>query len=71
MKKNHVVAGFYLPQIMRRPDLFGPSMRDLLGWIASGQVKLNIGGRYGLSEAHKAHEDLQGRRTTGKLVLNP
>ncbi len=71
MKKNHVVAGFYLPQIMRRPDLFGPSMRDLLGWIASGQVKLNIGGRYGLSEAHKAHEDLQGRRTTGKLILNP
>ena len=71
MKKNHVVAGFYLPQIMRRPDLFGPSMKELLGWIASGQVRLNIGGRYGLSDAQKAHEDLQGRRTTGKLVLNP
>ena len=71
MKKNHVVAGFYLPQIMRRPYLFGPSMKELLGWISSGQVKLNIGGRYGLSEARKAHEDLQGRKTTGKLVLNP
>ncbi len=71
MKKNHVVAGFYLPQIMRRPELFGPSLRELLGWIASGQVKLNIGGRYALSEARKAHEDLQGRKTTGKLVLNP
>ena len=71
MKKNHVVAGFYLPQIMRRPELFGPSMQELLGWIASGKVKLNIGGRYGLSDARKAHEDLQGRKTTGKLVLNP
>ncbi|WP_228281429.1 quinone oxidoreductase family protein [Rubrobacter marinus] len=71
MKKNHVVAGFYLPQIMRRPELFGPSMKELLGWISSGQVKLNIGGRYGLSEARQAHEDLQGRKTTGKLVLNP
>ncbi len=71
MKKNHVVAGFYLPQIMSRPELFGPSLEEMLGWIASGQVKLNIGGRYALSDASKAHEDLQGRRTTGKLVLNP
>ncbi len=71
MKKNHVVAGFYLPQIMSRPELFGPSLEEMLGWIASGQVKLNIGGRYALSDAQKAHADLQGRRTTGKLVLNP
>ena len=71
MKKNHVVAGFYLPQIMSRPELFGPSLQELLGWISSGRVKLNIGGRYALSDAQQAHEDLQGRRTTGKLVLNP
>lgn len=71
MKKNHVVAGFYLPQIMARPNLFAPSLEEILGWISSGELKLNIGARYSLEEAREAHEALQGRKTTGKIVLNP
>lgn len=71
MKKNHVVAGFYLPQIMARPNLFVPSLEEILGWISSGELKLNIGARYSLEEAREAHEALQGRKTTGKIVLNP
>jgi NADPH2:quinone reductase len=30
-----------------------------------------MGTTYGLSEVRRAHEDLQGRRTTGKLLLDP
>jgi len=71
MKKNHIVAGFYLPQIMTRPNLFAPSLEEILGWISSGELKLNIGARYSLEEAREAHEALQGRKTTGKIVLNP
>ncbi|CAA9458547.1 MAG: Quinone oxidoreductase [uncultured Rubrobacteraceae bacterium] len=71
MKKNHVVAGFYLPQIMARPNLFIPSLEEILGWISAGELKLNIGARYSLEEAREAHEALQGRKTTGKIVLNP
>jgi NADPH2:quinone reductase len=71
MYKNQVVAGFYLPQIMARPDLFGPSLEEVLGWVASGEVKLTIGARYPLEKAQEAHDDLEGRRTTGKIVLNP
>lgn len=71
MKKNHVVAGFYLPQIMSRPKLFGPSLEKVLGWISSGELKLTIGARYPLERAQEAHEALEGRKTTGKIVLNP
>jgi NADPH2:quinone reductase len=71
MKKNHVVAGFYLPQIMSRPNLFGPSLEKILGWISSGDLKLTIGARYPLEQAQEAHEALEGRKTTGKIMLNP
>jgi NADPH2:quinone reductase len=32
---------------------------------------VRIGARYGLDEAARAHEDLSGRRTTGKSLLLP
>jgi NADPH:quinone reductase len=41
------------------------------GAVADGRLDVRIGHRYGLHEARRAHEDLQGRRTTGKLVLIP
>lgn len=44
---------------------------DVLGWVASGDLKLHIGDTYPLADAARAHEDLQGRRTTGKLLLIP
>ena len=34
-------------------------------------LDVRIGGRYPLAEARTAHEDLEGRRTTGKLLLDP
>jgi NADPH:quinone reductase len=39
--------------------------------VAAGQLDVRIGHRYPLAEARTAHEDLQGRRTTGKLLLLP
>ena len=71
MYKNHTVAGFYLPQIMSRPELFGPSLKEMLGWISSGDLKLTVSARYPLEQASEAHEALEGRQTTGKIVLNP
>ncbi|GAB2933114.1 quinone oxidoreductase [Nonomuraea fastidiosa] len=44
---------------------------DLFGWIEKGQVRINVSHRYPLAEARQAHEDLAGRRTTGKLLLIP
>jgi len=39
--------------------------------IRDGSLRITIGGRYPLAEARRAHEDLQNRRTTGKLLLLP
>ncbi|CAM3480123.1 quinone oxidoreductase [Kibdelosporangium persicum] len=44
---------------------------ELFDAVLAGKLSVRIGGRYPLSEARKAHEDLQGRRTTGKLLLIP
>jgi NADPH:quinone reductase len=45
--------------------------RDVFGWIADGKLDIRIGGRYPLEDARRAHEDLEARRTTGKLILVP
>ncbi len=71
MRKNQSVIGFFLPQIMRYPELFQKSFGELLAYMKSGELVLTIGGIYPLAEAAKAHESLQGRKTIGKLVLKP
>ena len=45
--------------------------REVLGAVADGSLKIDIGGRYPLTEAAAAYEALEGRRTTGKLILVP
>ena len=42
---------------------------DVLSWIDSGKLKLRIHRVYPLADAASAHRDLEGRKTTGKLVL--
>ena len=44
---------------------------ELFGWIASGQLRVSVGGRYPLADAARAHQDLESRRTAGKLLLFP
>jgi NADPH:quinone reductase len=39
--------------------------------VAAGELDVRIGQTYPLAEARAAHEDLQARRTTGKLLLLP
>jgi NADPH2:quinone reductase len=44
---------------------------DVLNLIAQGKLKLRIEHIYPLREAQQAHRDLEGRKTTGKLLLIP
>jgi NADPH2:quinone reductase len=39
--------------------------------IATGKLKLRIEYTYPLAEVRRAHRDLEGRKTTGKLLLMP
>ena len=41
----------------------------VLDLIKAGKLKIKIHKVYPLKEARQAHEDLEGRRTTGKLLL--
>jgi NADPH2:quinone reductase len=43
----------------------------LFKMIAEGKLKLRLEHVYPLSEAEQAHRDLEGRKTTGKLLLIP
>ncbi|MEX0583969.1 MAG: quinone oxidoreductase [Sneathiella sp.] len=52
----------------KRVDL-EKSAGDLMDLVGSGAIKVNIGQTYPLSEARKAHEDLEGRKTTGSTVF--
>jgi len=45
--------------------------RDLFTMILGGKLKLRIGNTYALKDAAQAHRDLEGRKTTGKLLLIP
>jgi len=51
-------------ELTRRAD-------DVLSWIANGKLKLRISHKYALADAQQAHRDLEGRKTTGKVLLIP
>jgi NADPH2:quinone reductase len=44
---------------------------DVLGWAAKGELKLRTEHLYRLSEAAQAQTDLEARKTTGKILLEP
>ncbi|MGO9097674.1 MAG: quinone oxidoreductase family protein [Bryobacteraceae bacterium] len=44
---------------------------EVFGWISGGQLKIRVDHTYPLREASLAHKDLEGRRTSGKLLLIP
>lgn len=44
---------------------------EVLGWVASGKLKVRIGAEFPLAKAKAAHEALEGRKTTGKVLIIP
>lgn len=44
---------------------------DLFNWIASGELKIRVEREYPLREATAAHQALEGRQTTGKVLIIP
>ena len=54
----------------KREDLLSIA-NNLFNVVASGKVKIPVNQSYPLKDARKAHEDLQGRKTTGSTVLIP
>ncbi len=44
---------------------------ELFGWIAAGELEIPVGGRYPMDEVADAHRALEGRQTTGKILIIP
>jgi NADPH:quinone reductase len=59
-----------LNYIATREELVARSSA-VFGMMAAGKLKLRIGHTYPLADALQAHRDLEGRKTTGKLLLIP
>ena len=55
----------------RTPELLRERGAAVFELVADGKLDARIGHRYPLADARQAHEDLEARRTTGKLLLLP
>ena len=71
MARSQAVIGFWLVHCFGRPGMVAEPMQELFELVASGGLRVVEGEVYGLSEARRAHEEMQARRTSGKLVLDP
>jgi NADPH:quinone reductase len=71
LQGSKAVIGFWLVHVLARRDLAVPLIGELLGALATGALRVTVGGVYPLSEAARAHEALESRATTGKLLLDP
>ncbi|MBR8744017.1 NADPH:quinone oxidoreductase family protein [Nocardiopsis sp. MG754419] len=71
MRFSTTVSGMWLPHAHLLPgDVVGTAMRELFALVAEGGLRHVEGRSYPLSEARRAHEDLRGRGTVGKLTLD-
>jgi NADPH2:quinone reductase len=71
MRKSRAVVGFWLMHCLGRREMMEEPLADLFDRAARGELVPQVGTTYALSEVRQAHEDLQGRRTSGKLLLDP
>jgi len=71
LRKSWSVVGFWLMHCLGRRDLMEEPLADLFARAASGELRPQVGTTYPLSEVRRAHDDLAGRRTQGKILLDP
>jgi NADPH2:quinone reductase len=71
LKSSRAVVGFWLMHLLDRRDMLERPLADLFARAARGELRPRVGGTYPLADAARAHEDLEARRTTGKLTLDP
>jgi NADPH:quinone reductase len=71
MRRSRAVMGFWLMHCLGRRDMMEEPLADLFAQAARGELRPLMGDTYPLSEVRRAHEELQGRGTSGKLLLDP
>ncbi|MCM3472128.1 quinone oxidoreductase family protein [Brevibacillus borstelensis] len=65
------VLGFSLGTTRsKRPQLLRETAERVLPYLADGRLKIKVGRRFALAEAAKAHEWVESRQSTGKVLLD-
>ncbi len=68
--KNQSITGFAVAPLLT-PESVKTGLGELFDLAVGGRLKVTIGGTFPLERAGEAHRALEGRRTTGKVVLVP
>jgi NADPH2:quinone reductase len=71
LRNSRSVIGFWLMHCLDHPDMIDAALSDLFARAGRGELRAVVGATYGLADVAQAHRDLQERRTTGKLLLDP
>jgi NADPH:quinone reductase len=68
---NVALVGFWLRPFSKTPERLGQPLAQLFSYVREGSVRPHIGHVYALDEIREAHDDLERRRSVGKLLLSP
>ncbi|HEY0757921.1 MAG TPA: NADPH:quinone oxidoreductase family protein [Acidisarcina sp.] len=68
---NQSIVGFYIGGYFQRPDVIRQGLQELVDHVVAGRVSVQVGTVLPLEMAAEAHRLLEGRLTTGKVVLQP
>jgi NADPH2:quinone reductase len=71
LKGCKIVGVFFGAMGGREPETLEVVQRDLLGFMASGELRPHVSRRYSLEEAPQALRDLLDRKVVGKVVVEP
>lgn len=71
LKSCQIVGVFLGAMVAREPETRDAIERDLLGFMASGELRPHISRRYSLAEAPVALRDMIDRKLVGKVVVSP
>jgi NADPH:quinone reductase len=71
MRRSRAVVGFWLMHCLGHPEMVDEALADLFTRVVDGQLRAVVGAAYPLGEAGQAQIDMQERRTTGKVLLDP
>jgi NADPH2:quinone reductase len=71
MRRSQAVVGFWLWHCLEQPAMVDTALAELFDLAARGELRVVVGGEWGISEAAEAQVALAERRTQGKLLLDP
>ena len=72
LKPRRSILGFWLFHCLDKPvEMVREPLEDLFARAARGEVRAVVEGVYPLERAAEAQTALAGRRTTGKLLIDP